>query len=230
MALLTASAVSHAQDLAALDRLYLHRDDPNALAQLEAALAQPGDDAELLWRAARAHCAKARATDSSSIQQTEAKTCWALADQARSLNPREAEGHYWAAVGVGLFAETIGVLRAMSEGIEGKLRERIDKALSLNPTIERGGPWLFKARFLHQSPWPIRDMTRAGELYAKVVLKFPQNLTARLHRADWLWEQGERKQALEEYGAIVAADVSADPAEGRTAVSEATQRLQRLVR
>lgn len=214
-------------DLAALDQLYARRDEPKVLAQLEAALGQPGGDAELLWRAARAHCAKARAAARVVEQQAEARACWALADQARTANPNEAEGHYWAAVGVGLWAETIGVFRCLNEGVEGKLRERIDKAIALNPTIERGGPWLFKARFLHESPWPIRDMTRAGQLYEKAVERFPENLMARLHRADWLWAQGDRQKAREEYGAIVAADIAADPPEGRAAVAEAAQRLLR---
>jgi len=40
------------------------------------------------------------------------------------------------------------------EGLEGKSNERLETALRLDPTFERGGPLLLEGRYYYELPWP----------------------------------------------------------------------------
>jgi uncharacterized protein (TIGR02996 family) len=228
-----ASAVAASPvDFAGFDRLFSERDEPRVLAQLERQAAELlirfPDDGQVLWRVARAHCAMAKAQPAGPGRQAEALTCWTLGDRARALNPSSAEAHYWAAVGLGLWARSIGVLRAITEGVQEKLHERLDKAIALDPDVDHAGPWLIKGRFYQEAPWPLHDMKRAGEYLDKVRARFPESVKARLYYADWLVEQGERQKAQAELEALLAADGSYDLPDARAAKAEAAQTLEQL--
>src|SRR5439155_22503584 len=134
------AAPALAQDAVAhLDELYLRRDDPKAYEEadklLTSELKSKPDDYGLLWRAARLHVYAAISAGNDSRKKVEAKTAWDYGDKARKANPAGAEGHYWAAAGVGLFGEAYGVMKAITEGVDGKFRERVDKAIEIDATI-----------------------------------------------------------------------------------------------
>jgi len=219
-------------DLAALDRLYAQRDEPKVLAQLERQvsdqLSRGADDYALVLRGARAHCAAAKAQSASAQREAEALVCWRLGDRARALSPSSAEAHYWAAIGVGLWAQSVGVFRAITEGIEAKLSERLDMAIVLDPEVDHGGPWLFKGRYFQEAPWPIRDMKRAGEYFDKALARFPDSLRARLYYASWLADQGQQQKARRELEAVLASDSTYDPPDARAAKAEAAKKLSAL--
>ncbi|MHB8878344.1 MAG: tetratricopeptide repeat protein [Myxococcaceae bacterium] len=227
-----AALAASGSELGRLDELYARRDQPGALGELVQGvgeqLAREGDNYPLLWRAARAHCALAKTTPSGDRQRTVAEVCWTLGDRARAQNPTGAEGHYWAAMGVGLWAQTLGVFKAMSQGVEGKLHERLDRAIELDPGTDRGGPWLIKGRFYHEAPWPLQDLKRAGDYYAKVLGRYPENLRARLYQAMLAADRGDPQKARAELETLLSADTSYDQPEGRAVKVEAAKRLAEL--
>jgi cytochrome c-type biogenesis protein CcmH/NrfG len=86
-------------------------------------------------------------------------------------------------------------MKAISEGVDGKFCERIDKAIELDATIDHGGPWLARARYYYVVPWPMRDLKKSNELLEKVMKKYPDHLRARLYLADNALKDGDAKKA-----------------------------------
>jgi tetratricopeptide (TPR) repeat protein len=217
-----------------LDRQHQQRDDPQMFEELLRRTAEslegPSDSFDTLWRAARTHCAVSERATEKNRRMAEAETCWKLGDRAAAAAPGRAEGYYWGAVGVGLWAQSAGVLRAIREGVVGKLNERLDRAIAIDPAVNHGAAMLIKGRFLQEAPWPFRDLKRAGELYRRALERNPENLRARLFYADGLSERGERATAREHLERILRSDIGYDPRDGRAAQREAIQRLPALVR
>src|SRR5450432_2624218 len=136
-----AAAPSPAETLARIDALHARRDDPQALAEerrlVDAAVAESGAAYDVLWRAARVYVWMGDDPSLATDQRSRlGKTGWELAERAIPLKPNDPAGHYWAAVGMGTYALGIGVMKALSMGIEGKFRERLGRAEQLAPGFE----------------------------------------------------------------------------------------------
>lgn len=221
MILLLLAAVLAANDLSLpeLDALYARRDDPESAEKLdralEAARAARPDDYSLLWRAARWRCWKAETTASPDEKKLDSDTCWRLADRARVVNPQGAEGQMLAAKGLGLWAEANGVLRSLAAGVDGKLVERMDEAIRLNPDLDSGTPLLMRGRYYQVVPWPRRDLERAERMYLQVLARHPDNLRARYFYADLLAQTGRNQRACEELEKVLASDGKEDPPSAR---------------
>ncbi|MBS1151151.1 MAG: hypothetical protein H6Q89_2849, partial [Myxococcaceae bacterium] len=114
-----------------------------------------------------------------------------------------------------------GVLASFVGGIEGKFNQRLDRAIRLDATVDRGSAWLIRGAFFYEAPWPRRDLTRARSLLSTAVERFPDNLRARLYLARIDAEGGALKQALATLEKIAAADVAWDPPGGRMVKAEA---------
>ena len=84
------------------------------------------------------------------------KTGWDLAERAITANPAAAEGYYWAAVNMGSYALGLGVVRALTLGLEGKFKDRLGRAGALAPAYQFGGVDLAWGRFYEKLPWPKR--------------------------------------------------------------------------
>lgn len=182
-----------------LDALFDARTQPEADQQQDKLLAetlkaQP-DNFEVLWRGARWKAWQADGAPSAKQKSAIAKEGWALADRARKLKPDDAQGHYWAASNVGLYSQGIGILNALGEGIEGKFNERLDRAIQLDPTIDRGGPWMLKGRYHYELPWPMRDLKKSRAMLEKATARFPQNLRAQFYLAETLHKDGKHAEA-----------------------------------
>ncbi|MDQ3263642.1 MAG: hypothetical protein M3Y59_08285 [Myxococcota bacterium] len=182
-----------------LDELFDARTQPAADQEQEKFLAetikaQP-ENFEVLWRGARWKAWQADAAGSDKQKAAIAKEGLVLADRARKLKPDSPLGHYWAASTVGLYAQGIGILNALGEGVEGKFNERLDRAIQLDPTIDHGGPWMLKGRYHYELPWPMRDLNKSRAMLEKTVGKFPQNLRAQFYLAETLHKDGKHAEA-----------------------------------
>lgn len=214
-----------------LDWLYARRDEAEpqaALARESAeALAKHPGDFELVWRAARTRCALAELLPDEARRQAEAKACWELGDRATAVNPHRAEGPYWAASGLGMWMETASTFQIMAQGGLGKLTERIDKAIAIDPGVDICFGLLLKGRLLEDAPWPIGNSAGAGNLFRSAVARCPQNLKAHLFLADWLAEQGDWERASASYKRAMSEDISYDPPDGRKTRAEAAAKLSK---
>ena len=195
--------------LARIDELHRRRDDKSAFAEeqrlVQAGLARAPNDYELLWRAARFYF---WASDDPGLDKEQrsrwGKDGWDIAEQAIAVNPNDVAGYYWAAVCMGNYALGLGVVKALSAGLDGKFRDRLGKAAALNEGYEWGGVETAWGRFFGKLPWPKRDRKRAEEHLRRALQINPAALRARVYLAVTYLDDdraAEAKRLLEEVAA-----------------------------
>jgi len=208
--------------LAEWDNLWKRRNDPATIQRLEQLaeehLAQDPDGFEANWRKAALVAWEADGEpDGSQTKAAKGKVAWEAADKAIRANQADVRGHYYAGVGVGLYSEGVGVLAALSQGLEGKFRERILAALRINKDFLDGAPQVVWGRYFFKLPWPKRDPEESIKVLRVAVKTHPNNWRAKLYLADSLLLNGLPGQDDEAYqlvDRILAAPGGAgDPAE-----------------
>ncbi len=202
-----------------LDALHARRDDAALLKELEARLAEalkrtPGDY-EVLWRAARARSWAAESTVDAGRKKQLAKEAWALAEKAIAALPDRPEGHLFAAVSIGGYAQAVGILAALSEGLEARFNERLDRALALDPDFNHGIPVLTKGRYFYELPWPRRNLHRSAELLQQATQRHPVNLRAWLYLAETQLAEGDVQKARASLERVLQGSTEYDPPEAR---------------
>jgi tetratricopeptide (TPR) repeat protein len=213
--------------LARLDALHTRRDDPAALAEAhriaDDVLARAPSDYGVLWRAARVLFTDsddpARATDD---RARLGKQAYDLAERAIAVNPNDVAGQYWAALSIGSYAEGMGALRALANGIEGKFKRPLERATALDLRYDYGNIPVVWAAYYLELPWPKRDRAKAaGELQRALAIN-PANLRARLYQARIAADTDRREDAKKILGEIATAPVGRyDPPEERRVKKEA---------
>ena len=111
------------------------------------------------------------------------KDGWDLAEKAIALNPNDVAGYYYGALCMGNYALGLGVVKALSQGMEGKFRDRLTHAQALNNGYDWGGIETAWGRFFDKLPWPKRDRKRAEEHLRKAIELNPSALRARVYLA-----------------------------------------------
>jgi tetratricopeptide (TPR) repeat protein len=229
-----------AADLAALvaraDAAWAVRDQPGQLEALAAALAAAATLApghyEVLWRQARhlgwlAEEPRLAAAEKSRLGQR----VWELGDQAAALEPGRIEGHFFAMSGVGNYALGIGVISALTKGIERKFRDRLSRAEAINPDFEGGLIQMSWGRFYFELPWPKHD-ARLSEKYLRQAIAYNgENVRAHVYLGDLLLDEGRREEARQSYQrAIDIVPALPDPPEQRRWQAVAREAIARLPR
>jgi ParB-like chromosome segregation protein Spo0J len=216
-----ASPPSVATLVVELDRLHGRRDDPATEKALEArlaeALAAAPASPDVLWRAARFEIWRGDGTRDATRQRAHGERAAALARKAAALAPGRVEGHYFAAIGVGLYAQAVGVWKTVREGRDKEFTRALDQALKLDPFYDRGGPLVMKGRYHYEMPWPMRDLDRSAEHLRRALAKFPHNRRARIFLAETLLKDGEPAQAKQALDPVFTPRPEEDPPEDRRA-------------
>lgn len=217
---------------AQLDELWLQRDNPSVGPQLEPrlreALRSNPNNFELLWRAARERAWVADNAADPRLKKQAGKEAWNYGEKAIEQNPARAEGYYYSGVGVGSHASGIGIVQAVTQGLEKKFVEKIEKAAAIDPWIDRGGPLVALGRYYYTMPWPKQDLEKAERYYEQVLAKFPENLRARHYLAQLKLKTNERDAARTLAVGVRTAPVDYDPAEGKRVQSWAIRTEQAL--
>jgi hypothetical protein len=177
-----------AETLARLDALHARRDEPVALVEerrlADAALAEAPTDYGALWRAARALFDESETPQLSDDQRSQlGQRAYDLAERAIAANPNDAAAQYWAALSIGRYAEKMGVLRALSNGIEGRFKRPLERATALDVSYDHGSVPVVWAAYYLELPWPKRDRDRAARELQRALAINPANLRARLYQA-----------------------------------------------
>ncbi len=229
-----AAGPSLAELTARLDALNARRDDPGALrearALADAALARAPSDYGVLWRAARVLFAesddKRRPQDDRSAL---AKQAYDLAQRAIAVNPNDVAAQYWAALAIGTYAEGMGVVRALANGIEGKFKRPLERATALDVTYDHGNIPVVWAAYYMELPWPKRDREKAAQELKQALQINPQNLRARLYQARLAADEGHKDEARALLAQIAAAPVGRyDPPEERAVKRDAAAQAANL--
>jgi len=186
--------------LSRVDAKWQDRDEPGVmdalLAQLQQAEKMAPDDYGVLWRMARHYF---WLSDDPKLTNEEksrlGKKSWEYGDRATAVNPKGVEGWYFAAVGMGNYSLGIGILKALGEGIEGKFKERLAKAESIDPNFYAGGIYNAWGRFYYKLPWPKYDARKSEQNLQKAIKVNRDNVRGRIFLAELYQKEGHPKEA-----------------------------------
>jgi cytochrome c-type biogenesis protein CcmH/NrfG len=219
--------------LAQLDALHARRADPAARQELarvvDRAVAASPRDPGVLWRAARQ--AFWEGDDPSlpnDVRSRWGKRGMELGARAVEANPTDAAGYYWSAVNVGNYAVGLGVVRALTEGLEGKFRDLLGRAEQLDPRFQHGNVYSAWGRFYAMLPWPKRDARKAEVAYRRALELDPANVRAKEWLAELLAREDRPDEARRLLTDVLASASASDPAELPRAKLRASWALQKL--
>jgi tetratricopeptide (TPR) repeat protein len=185
--------------LARADAAWPLREEPGKLdairADLEAAERAAADDYGVLWRLSRLYF---WLSDDPALPAGEksqlGKKGWELGDRASAANPTGVEGWFYAAGGMGNYSLGIGILNALSQGIEGKFKERLSKAEGIDPGFNAGGISNAWGRFYYKLPWPKYDAKKSESSLRKAIKVNPDNVRARVYLAELYLKENHPKE------------------------------------
>ena len=124
-----------------LDDLHRRRDDKSAWSEqqrlVQSLIARaPGRPRRSVARGALLFLGQRRPVCCRDQRSRWGKDGWDLAERAIAVNPNDVAGYYWAALCMGNYAMGLGALKALSQGMEAKFRDRLARAQALNPAYE----------------------------------------------------------------------------------------------
>jgi hypothetical protein len=198
--------------LARIDDLHRRRDDHAAFSEeqrlVQAGLARAPNDYGLLWRAARFYF---WASDDPGLAKEQrsrwGKDGWDIAEHAIAVNPNDVAGYYWAALCMGNYVLGLGVVKALSLGMEDKFRDRLGRAAALNDGYEWGGVETAWGRFFDKLPWPKRDRKQGEEHLRRALAINPFALRARVYLAGAYLDSERAPEAKRLLDEVAAAPV-----------------------
>ncbi len=220
--------------LARADAGYARRDQPAELEASLAALTQASqlapNDAQVLWRLARHEVWLAEDPAIADAQKSEhGKRAWDLGERAIAADPAPVEPWFWAVSGMGNYSLGIGILSALSQGIEGKFRGRLLEAEKRDQHFQRGAIFVAWARFYFKLPWPKHDAGKSERMLRAALNLNPDNVRARVYLAELYADKRRFPPALVEYKAALAKPPGQyDPPEERRWQEVARAGLARL--
>src|SRR5262249_58524749 len=94
---------------------------------------------------------------------------WDLGDRMVKAKPEWVGGHYYAAAGIGIYSQAVGILKALGEGLEAKFNERLDKAIQIDPRFQKEMPLIAKGPYYFDLPWPKRNLGTTATCYHKAL-------------------------------------------------------------
>lgn len=213
--------------LSRLDWLYARRDDAATFAEAHrlaaAAVAAAPSSYEALWRAARETFSETDQPNRPAEARSRlGKAAYDLAERASAANPNGVAGPYWATLGIGRHAETMGVMRALANGIEGKFLRPLERATALDVRYDHGNIPVVWAAYYLELPWPKRDRAKAAAKLRQALEINPANLRARLYQARLALAEDHPTEARALLDGIAAAPVGRyDAPEERAVKKEA---------
>jgi hypothetical protein len=208
-------------DVAKLDDLWAKRDDPATMTTIAGMIDQfkTTSDYDKLWRAARYYDWMADGAPDDDQKKGFGKTGWDIGENAKKANPAGLEGKYWSSVCIGAYSESVGILKAISNGLEGKFRDPIMDVVKADPSYQNAnvgyvGPVIAIGRYYDRLPWPKHSTNKAKEWLNKAIAAHPEALRAHYYLADAI--KGDDKEAAKkELNLVLAGDEAYDGPEAR---------------
>ena len=172
-------------------------------------------DYDILWRAARIRWFVADGLTEEKLKKQIAKEGWNYAKRAVEAKPDGAEGHYFTAINIGAYSQAVGILKALSDGLEGQFVENLEFSLKANEAFDRYGGRTAKGRYHWELPWPKRDLAKSKIELQKSIDKHPEHLRNYYFMADTLLKDGDAKGAKVAIDKALNGSDAYDPPEAR---------------
>ncbi len=157
-----------------------------ALAVLRPAAAAHPESYDIQWRLARALFWLSETQKDSDVHRTLAEEGARAGDRAVAAKPDGTAGLYFGALCVGEIAHSVGVLTALTMGLEGRFREPMLKVEKVDPGIDNGGLYNGLGRYKYELPWPKRDLDASVKYLRRAIELTPADLRARVFLAETL--------------------------------------------
>ncbi len=213
------SADADAAKIAKFDALWPKRDDPAAAAELQRLIPdlKGAPDYDELWRATRWYDWMADGAEGDAKRDL-GKAGWDVGELAKKLKPDGLEGKYWTSVCIGAYSEAVGILKALTSGLEPKFRDPILEVIKADPDSKAPGltvsPTVAIGRYYDRLPWPKHSTDKAKEWLGRAIKAEPGALRAHYYLADAI--KGDDKEAAKkELAFVLAGDEAYDPPEAR---------------
>ena len=208
-----------ASSSAKLDELWKTRDSADSVKLnddvIRDGLKAAPTDYDLLWRAARIRWWVADGLTDEKLKKQVAKEGWNYARRAVEAKPAGAEGKYYTALSIGAYSQAVGILKALSEGLEGQFVENLDYSIKNNEAFDRYGGHTAKGRYHWELPWPKRNLAKSKEELQKSIDKHPEHLRNYYFLADTLLKDGDAKGAKVAIDKVLNGSDDSDPPEAR---------------
>ena len=231
---LAVSAAASAQQaasnswMARFDDAWKRRDEHAAMKEIgaimKAQVASDPDSFETNWRLAQVYVWEANGADGDHKADL-GQAGWEAGDKAILAKPDDVRGHYLAGTGLGLYSEGVGILQALSKGLEGKFRERLQASLRIDKDYLDGAPQVVWGRYFYKLPWPKRDIGQSIKVLTAAVQGHPKNLRAKLYLADSLLEDDKGAEAKKLMQQVADAPPGDDPPEEKRVKDQAKKWL-----
>jgi hypothetical protein len=127
-------------------------------------------------------------------------------EAAAKLQPGRVEGWFYGVICLGEYSMGIGLLTAMKQGIEGKFKSMLDKAMAINPGFDYAGPPRAYGRFYYKLPWPKRDYKKSEQYLVDSRRRSPAKLRTYLYLAELFDADGRKADALAQLRECVSLD------------------------
>jgi tetratricopeptide (TPR) repeat protein len=146
-----------------------------------------------LWQAARAYGWLAQFGNDPGKREHDATRGIQLARRAIATDPKQAAGHYYLAVNLGLFSE---LRRAMNHLAE--MAAAAQRAAAIDPKIDHAGPYRLLGSLYGQAPDPpisLGDEEKGLDYLRKAVKLAPDEPENHFRLAELLAAMGEKAEA-----------------------------------
>ncbi len=193
------NVISVEEAVVKLNALWKTRDDAASMKESEALVSQvlekDANAYEVLWRAARIRWWVADGANDERLKKTYAKQGWTFAERALKVKGDGLEAQYYVALCIGAYSQSVGILKALSEGLESKFVSNLDAAMARNDDFDRSGTHTAKGRYWWELPWPKRDLAKSKAELEKAIAKHPEHLRSYYYLADTLLKDGDKAGA-----------------------------------
>eukprot|EP00698_Gefionella_okellyi_P024223 TRINITY_DN8484_c0_g1_i1.p1 TRINITY_DN8484_c0_g1~~TRINITY_DN8484_c0_g1_i1.p1 ORF type:complete len:598 (+),score=107.49 TRINITY_DN8484_c0_g1_i1:94-1794(+) len=200
-----------------VDELYLRRNDPACMEQMEFILkrlfSDHSEQYHVLWRMARFLVVRSRSCGVKDEQAQYAKTAGEFCVKASEDNPSGVEARVWHCFALAEYTEAVGVFKAAKERTDVQFQEQCAKALLLDNSYALAGILRAKGRFFFTLPWPKQDLAASERFLHEAMDIAPQSLQNRLYLAYTLRSQRKLEEARALIGSLLAVTDDAVPLE-----------------
>lgn len=215
-----------------VDDAWNARDETAAIRTIQDALrdglkAYPTDYG-LLWRSARLQFWTADAIAAADLKREIAKRGRAFARSAVEANPEGLEGHLYAALNIGMYSNAVGILRALTEGLESEFIANLNFVIARNPSFSESAAVSAKGRYWYTLPWPKRSYAKSATELRRAIAQSPQHLRPHWYLAETLNADGDRAGARRELEYILATEEPGDAPDARRVKALARAMLTQL--
>jgi tetratricopeptide (TPR) repeat protein len=204
LAVLALAGPAAAQDLngefAVIDQLWMQRDQDDAVRKMRQMCQElydkNPDNADVLWRQARALWHKAELTPNDDKgKKALTEECIRISEKCEKLAPRNANCPYHVGLCLGEYSHAISIVSALWEGIEGKFRGAHERAIKLDEKVGDAGPWNSIGRMYYEMPWPKRDLPESVKWLKEAMRVNPANVRGMVFLAESYLAMDQPKEA-----------------------------------